>query len=180
MAGMHGPPSNSDNAVLEALARLDAKLTKLEQQLEPVTQLATTAPDALAVLVDVFDRQASTLQARGVDIEQRLSALARIAEQFTTPQALKVLEALSAQLPSLELLCNSDALAPIQHVSQALVATSADEPPALGALGLLRALSDRDVQRTVGFAIAFARHFGHALNARTTTPVLPATTSGTP
>jgi len=177
MASMHGPPSNSDNAVLEALARLDAKLTKLEQQLEPVTQLTTTAPDALAVLVDMFDRQVSTLQARGVDLEQRLSALARIAEQFTTPQALKVLEALSAQLPSLELLCN--AVAPIQHVSQALVAAS-DEPPALGALGLLRALSDRDVQRTVGFAIAFARHFGHAINARATTPVLPATTDGTP
>jgi hypothetical protein len=157
-----------DERIHNALASLE-RLTSAQAtaQVAQVLELVQQAPNALAMLVDVLDQHLGALRERGVDPEQRLSALARLVEKLTAPQTLGIVESLVEHLPSLDRLLGSGMLGagPVEIVGragQALTDASRDAAPPLGAFGLLRALADSDVQHSLGFAIAFAREFGRS------------------
>jgi uncharacterized protein YjgD (DUF1641 family) len=170
-------------------ARAKGLVALLERVSDPKTveallqllTLAQSAPDALAALTDSFDQRFGLLHERGIDLEERLRTLARIAERLTAPEALKVVETLIDHLPSLDRLLDSGLLGkgPIQIVSLAGQAlTEAQQQPVhpLGAFGLLRALSDSGVQHSLGFAVAFARELGRNMEPSFASHALPNST----
>jgi uncharacterized protein YjgD (DUF1641 family) len=75
-------------AVLAALERIEARLSRLEA-------LAPPAIGAAATLVDTIDQRVAALRDRGIDIEERAGALARAVEKLTDPRVLAALESLA-------------------------------------------------------------------------------------
>jgi uncharacterized protein YjgD (DUF1641 family) len=153
------------NATL-TLERLTSNETT--QLVARLLELAHSAPLTLATLVDGVDWHLAALRDRGVDIEQRLQILARVAERLTTPAALGMAETLVEHLPNLDRLMSSGLLGagPIDVVSKAGAALSEAQqtaPAPVGVFGLLRALSDYGVRHALGFALAFLRSFGRAI-----------------
>jgi uncharacterized protein YjgD (DUF1641 family) len=164
------------NATL-TLERLTSNETT--QLLARVLELAHDAPLTLATLVDGLDWHLAALRDRGVDIEQRLQVLAKVAERLTTPAALGMAETLVEHLPNLDRLMSSGLLGagPIDVVSKAGAALSEAQqtaPAPVGAFGLLRALSDYGVRHALGFALAFLRSFGRSLQPSPSTRQLVA------
>jgi len=168
-----------EERIQNALSSLE-RLTSAQAtaQLAQLLELAQEAPNALAMLVDVLDQHVFTLRERGVDLEGRLSTLAGLVEKLTAPQTLAIVGNLVEHLPSLDRLLGSGMLGegPVEIVGragQALNEASRHAPPALGAFGLLRALTDPDVQHSLGFAIAFAREFGRSTLPSAASRALP-------
>lgn len=201
-----------------ALARIEARLMRIEGALEPAATIADKLPALIATAVDTIDDQAARLG----DVEQRVGALTDVLERLTRPATLASLKRLvdmAEQAPQLlavatdvfdetmseaaaqglelsqvvdelkrlvfgllRLTTSSElksalesgmlaprALGTLGKVAGALVEVS-DEPPArVGALGALRALRDRDVQRALGFLLQVAQSFGRALAEDTAT-----------
>lgn len=138
--------------------RAQSALMLLEHITDPnTTQLLTRmlafaeqAPDTLAMLVDSIDQRVAALDG-GNDLSERVTTLARIAERVTSPSALEL----------------------VGRAGEALTLAQQTVPHPVGAFGLLRALSDRDVQHALGFAFAFAREFGRSLEPGQTPKALP-------
>jgi uncharacterized protein YjgD (DUF1641 family) len=81
-------------------------------------------------------------------------------------------------LPNLEQLLNAGLLGPgpldiVSRAGQALAHAQQTAPRQVGLLALLRALSDPDVQHTLGFALAFARELGRSLSPNYAAQALP-------
>jgi hypothetical protein len=151
-------------------------------QLTQLIEVVQQAPNALAMLVDVFDEHSGALRDRGVDLEERLASVASLIEKLTAPGAIAVLSSLLEHLPSLDRLLGSGVLGagPVEIVGRAGQALTEAQRLAVrpvGAFGLLRALSDADVQHALGFAVAFARALGRSLQPSFSAHALP---SGTP
>lgn len=175
--------------------RAQTALALLERITEPGTahavstllELAEQAPNAIAMLVDSIDARAAALGER-IDLSQRAVTLARVAERLTSPAALSAIEVAIDHLPAIEQLLSAGMLGPgpidiVSRAGQALSHAQQSAPRAVGLFGLLRALSDPDVQHTLGFAIAFARELGHNLAPLTLTAAvraLPKTSERTP
>jgi uncharacterized protein YjgD (DUF1641 family) len=62
---------------LDALARIEAKLDRLEHRLARFDALAESMPGLLAILGDTFDEYAREQTERGVDVEQVMRNLGR-------------------------------------------------------------------------------------------------------
>lgn len=165
--------------------RAGSALTLLERITDPKTTqlltnmlaLAEQAPNAVAMLVDSIDQRVGELDER-IDLSERISTLTRIAERATSPSALGVLETLLDHLPALDHLLGAGLLStgPLEVVSragQALSQAQQAAPHPVGPFGLFRALSDHEVQRSLGFAISFAREFGRRLPPDQTLKALP-------
>ena len=170
---------------VELEERAQTALLLLERLTEPSTadavmsmlELARQAPNAIAMLVDSIDARAATLSER-IDLSQRAATIARIAERLTSPSALGIIETLINHLPSLEQLLSAGVLGPgpidiVSRAGQALSQAQQTAPRQVGLFGLLRALSDSDVQHTLGFAIAFARELGRNLSPNYAAQALP-------
>jgi uncharacterized protein YjgD (DUF1641 family) len=168
--------------------RAKSALQLLERITEPsavklltsLIELAEQAPNALAVLVDTFDERVGALDDR-LDMSARAATLARIAERLTSPNALGVVETLLGHLPALDQLLGAGLLGPgpldiVSRAGQALSQAQQELPQPIGAFGLFRALSDRDVQYALGFVMAFAREFGRSVEPSRTTHALAAGT----
>ncbi|MCA9616104.1 MAG: DUF1641 domain-containing protein [Sandaracinus sp.] len=74
--------STSDLAA--TLARIDARLERLERRLAPITELAEHAPALAATVGDIVDERAAQLG----DVEDRVGALFDLLERLTRPQTL--------------------------------------------------------------------------------------------
>jgi uncharacterized protein YjgD (DUF1641 family) len=174
-------PGSPLTPLLDVLARLDGRLARIEQRierLERLTQHTSALPNAAAIAVDSLDDAARRLQERGVDLEERVSALARLAEKLTAPHALEVAESLFEHLPSFDRLLSSGVLGAgpidvIARAGQALGAAQRAVVRPIGAFGLWRALSDHHVQHALGFAIAFASAFGRGIEPTPAVRELP-------
>ena len=144
----------------EALGRLLDQSDRLAQ----LADLAETAPEALATVVDILDAEYAKAAAKGYDPErmlrQTIGALSRLGELFRTeefealldsgvldPQALRVVGSLGSAL--------------VESQKEA----SQGQTPQRGFFGLLGALRDPDVQRAIGFVTRFAKKFGQNLRA---------------
>lgn len=75
-------PTGSDLAA--TLARIDARLDRLERTLAPFAELGRTAPDLAATVGDILDEQAAKLG----DVEYRVQALGDVLERLSRPDTL--------------------------------------------------------------------------------------------
>ncbi|MEY4581641.1 MAG: hypothetical protein RL701_6344 [Pseudomonadota bacterium] len=70
--------------VLAALARLEQRLSLIEERID---RIALTTPGVAAVAVDSFDDAARALQARGVDLDERIRNATITLDRLTTNEA---------------------------------------------------------------------------------------------
>jgi uncharacterized protein YjgD (DUF1641 family) len=149
----------------DTAAALGAVLDRADQ-LEHLAELADTAPEAIATVVDILDAEYARISARGADPEQVLrqtvGALGRLGDLFRTDEFEALLD--SGVL-------NPEALQAVGSLGTALAESQQEaqrgEIPSRGVFGLLGALRDPDVQRAVGFITTFAKRFGQKLDAST-------------
>lgn len=142
------------SALHELLDRLD--------RLAPLIEWLDAAPEALAMATDVFDDEVRRLHDAGVDPEQglrdALGALGRLAALFRTDEFRALLDSGVLDPRTLKV---------IGRLGTALVETQDEaargETPSRGLFGLLGALRDDDVRRTIGFLTRFAQTFGRQL-----------------
>jgi uncharacterized protein YjgD (DUF1641 family) len=149
----------------DTAAALGAVLDRADQ-LEHLAELADTAPEAIATVVDILDAEYARISAQGGDPEQVLrqtvGALGRLGDLFRTDEFEALLD--SGVL-------NPEALQAVGSLGTALAESQQEaqrgEIPSRGVFGLLGALRDPDVQRAVGFITTFAKRFGQKLDAST-------------
>jgi hypothetical protein len=158
---MHTEEALSPGAALQTIEQRTRAIAEVAEALRPLTAFAQQAPAFVAVLMDSFDEAMRAASDKGVDVERGVLNGAEAALRFgATMDAEKVRE--------LDALLKSGVLAPatlrvISELGRALTETAAAPPAAAGALGLLKALNQPDVQRALGFLVTFAERFGRRL-----------------
>ncbi|MEQ1566759.1 MAG: DUF1641 domain-containing protein [Myxococcota bacterium] len=152
----------TDPAVAGRLERL----IELLPRLLPVAELAATFEPTTAMLFDMLDEQVRRLDERGVDAESRFHQVTDLVERLTDPEFHAHLSALLDAAPNLMAATRTGEL-----FGRAVDQVIARAPEPVGLFGLLRALSDPNVQRAVGFALAVADQVGRELPSSTTAPV---------
>ena len=151
----------SADATLQTVEQRTRAIVEVTESLRPLMALAQQAPAFVAVLMDSFDEAMRTANDNGVDVERGLLNGTAAALRFgATMDADKVRE--------LDALLKSGVLAPgtlriIGELGRALTETAAAPPSTAGAIGLLKALGQPDVQRALGFLVTFAERFGRRL-----------------
>jgi hypothetical protein len=151
----------SADATLQTIEQRTRAIVDVAEGLRPLMAIAQQAPAFVAVLIDSFDEAMRTANDNGIDVERGLLNGAEAALRFgATMDAEKVRE--------LDALLKSGVLAPgtlqiIGEFGRALTETAAAPPSTAGALGLLKALGQPDVQRALGFLVTFAERFGRRL-----------------
>lgn len=82
---------SSEAAILEALARIEARLDRVEALAE---RARTDATSAVAAAVDGLDGWMASLSERGVDVDARARLALRLVERATDPRILHTVERL--------------------------------------------------------------------------------------
>lgn len=149
---------------IKALQLLIDRLPQLEQ----ASRLLEEVPNLIAIAVDVFDDFASQMKSEGVDLEKSLT------------QGLQAALWLGCRISQTELdrlgyLLRSNVLDPhaLEVVGNAATSLANCQKEScemktaerVGIVGLLKALGDPNVQKTLGFAVRFAKCFGNTNNA---------------
>jgi uncharacterized protein YjgD (DUF1641 family) len=155
-------------AVLDALARIEGRLDRLEGL---AGEALGGGRDAVGMLTDMVDRKLAEAQARGLDIDQRLSNLKRAAEHLSSDRAIALLDTTFARLDRLQLVLDSGvldgaAVAVVANAGRALADAAAEPRHGVGPLGLVRALGERDVRAALGLLLSFARRMGSLLHGQ--------------
>lgn len=165
--------SNSELvALVAALARVDANLARIDTRLEQLEQIERAAPALLGVAVDAFDDAANALAARDINPSERLhnliELLDRASRRGATQRLARWLDWLE-QHPALD----TGLLELASDVADAFEAAQRQGASKLGPLGILRALSEASVQRSLGFGLSLLRQFGHRLGREPAQNALP-------
>lgn len=139
------------------------KLVDRLPQLEQASRLLDEVPNLIAIAVDVFDEFARKMDADGIDLEKSLT------------QGLQAALWLGCRVSSVELerlgyLLRSDVMHPhalevVGNAASSLANCQQDTcemvtPERVGMLGMLSALRDPNVQKSIAFGIRFAKCFG--------------------
>jgi uncharacterized protein YjgD (DUF1641 family) len=125
------------------------RLTREEtlDALEDATQLATSLPQVLAMIGDIFDDSIRRLRASGVDVERLLSSSSDAVHRLLTSGIL-----------------DPEALDAVGGLGKALQEAQACPTKPMGFWSAIKSLRDPDVGRALCFFIEFARAFGRSLN----------------
>lgn len=83
--------------ILEALARIEARLDRLEHAAQDGRR---AVGGALAGLTDTLDHAAATARARGIDLDERVGLTLALLERATQPATLQALERVLAWAPT--------------------------------------------------------------------------------
>lgn len=156
---LYGSMDSASNRELALLERIDARLAGIESRIERIER---AAPALLAGAVDALDDIADALAARDVDARERLhnviELLDRASRRSTLDRVARWLDCLDRH-PALDagLIDFAELLADSVGAVQQRAAHK------LGPLGLIRALSDASVQRSLGFGLALLRQLGRGL-----------------
>ncbi|MEZ4384512.1 MAG: DUF1641 domain-containing protein [Nannocystaceae bacterium] len=167
----------------DALARIEARLERMEERMARLDAVTEQAPGLAATAGDIFDEWARD-DGRA---DLRLRALASLVEKLTRPEVLATLDSavsMAEAMPGVvatgvdtfdELITEANAsgvdvdasvktlLRLLVHADQALTRARQAPPRRLGAFGLLRALRDPGVQRAMGFLLDVAGGLGDAM-----------------
>lgn len=135
------------HATLRLLAELTTPqsmeaLHTLIGMLPTLSALVRQAPGAIAAMVDTSDELVLRLREAGVDIEHLGRRGARAMKALIDSNVLE-----------------DAAIAVISNAAQSLEESACTARPAT-LFGLIRAMGDPDVQRALGFFLAFAKSFG--------------------
>ena len=148
--GLHALERLTEPATLRALAGLSEQLVTLEQ-------LARQAPGFAAMTVDMIDELYAAASRQGVDIE------GTVRQGLTALRNLLIL----MQSDEMKALMSSGVLDPktlqVMGAAAHALVSAQREPRRAGPMALLGALFNRDVQRSLGFALNFAERFGQKL-----------------
>lgn len=152
----------------ENLALLQALLDRSDR-IQQALELIEQAPGTVAMLADTFDSLSERIASTGIPLHTRIEVLVDAAERLSSPDALAVLKVVTERLTEIRSLLQGGVLDPealriISLAGHALVASRACDCGPVGALGALSAVREPEIQRSLGFAVAFARQFGQALN----------------
>lgn len=77
--------------VLAALARIEARLDRLEARLEEPLTAAAEVPATVATAIDGLDETVGRLAERGVDVDRRVREVLALTEKLTDPATLEAL-----------------------------------------------------------------------------------------
>ncbi len=175
---------NIDERLKNALA-IAEKLTSptMMEKLDSLIQAADQAPGLTAMMGDMVDETYRRAADRGVDIDERLRTALQITEKLTAPEMAERMDSalqFADQLPGL-IAMSMDAfdeftkqalekgydtrtlMSVAQSANRALIEAKAEPPSKVGTFGLLRAMSDPDRQRAMGFLMTFLKHLGKHL-----------------
>ena len=130
-------------------------------RLASALQLAATFDDTVGMLFDMFDAQVATLQAQGIDPEQRFGQVAGLLRRITDPEFHHHLERLLDAAPGLMAATQTGEL--FGRAIDEVRADPSTSQASVGPFGLWRALSDPHVKRAVAFGVAVARKVGERL-----------------
>lgn len=133
---------------VDALSKLVSRLPQLEE----ASRLLDEAPNLVATLGDVFDDYARQALEDGVDLEKSVTHGLRAALLFGSKMDDQTVETISNAARALAVSQCEDC--------------QAEGPQKVGPFGLLNAMSNPDVQKSLGFAIRFAKCFGSTLKER--------------
>lgn len=150
-------------------ARLRQALSLLERLSDPQTMrslemaldLAREVPGLASMAADVFDEETGRLHELGIDPADALSRGARAALEFGSVVGRREVESIRTLLASQALA--PEAIGVVSAAASALVQTRFETVPRVGAVGLLRALRDPEIQRAFGFLLEVGRRFGGSL-----------------
>ncbi len=138
---------------LERLTRPQT-MTSLRQ----VIDLAENAPNLVATMTDIMDELMAEAEKQGLDLTHIVDDGGRLLIgllKLTTSAELRALTSSGMLDPR--------ALESLGTVAKTLIEANETEPPRVGMLGAIRALSDSDTQRALGFLLRVARGFGRTL-----------------
>lgn len=147
---------------LKALGAISSRLSDIE----PMTEMATHAPDAMALATDAFDEHVARLRDQGIDFDESwrngLAAILYLGQKISTKE-----------LESLGTLLRSDVLHPsavdvVGRLGRALVEASDAPSGSVGPIGAFSKLGNNDTKRSTAFVLEFARRFGAALERKDT------------
>lgn len=170
----------------DIIAGLNQMLT-LIPILAPHLATLETLPGILATAGDTLEEGVAYLDSRGVDVPEILPELIPLVTALLAPETLGALVHFVESLPELtpmvlltkdlpgmlatatdlideisaRLLKSEDRIeAVMSHASQALsmVQRAQKEAPALGPIGVLKAMGDSDIQRLIGFFVYVSKH----------------------
>lgn len=161
-----GPGQSAD--VARMLAKIDARLERLEAASSRHAAVERALPGIAATVVDSLDDLAARLAERGIDVDARARMLTEIAERLTSPEALSALRLVLDKLPLLQNVLDSGILAEgsvavVGRAGAALASTVSAPIPSVGLWGMARASGDEDVKRAIGFLLEVAKRFGQSL-----------------
>lgn len=150
----------------KSISALESLIDRLPE-LEKLMQLAAEMPDLFATLVDVFDEFAAQLKEDGVDLEKSVKQGLHAALWLGCRVSHEELERLGYLLRSDVL--DPHALEVVGHAGTSLArcqqqSCELSTPDQVGVFGVLKAMRDPNVQRSIGFALRFARCFGGCLS----------------
>ena len=152
-----GEPSSAGATTEVLLARILERVDALAGKVERLESLLGPAPAALAMLTDAVDEEVRRAAVAGVDVDERLRGLLRLAEVVSAPATLRAVDALAQRADRVEALL---ALADEAPGVVAMVVDSADEAVReAGARGLDL---DAAVRRGAGAALRFGGMMGPA------------------
>lgn len=162
-------------AIAVTLERIDRRLAHLEQEVDRVHTALRGAPTAIAAAVDTFDDVVAGLASRGVDVDERLTTMLQVLDRLTRPAALDLVRTMLDRVDELRFVADSGLLEPsavgvVARLGRALASSSQTTGDGVGLFGALRAMSNPDVQRAVGFVLALAQTFGAGLRDQTALP----------
>jgi uncharacterized protein YjgD (DUF1641 family) len=151
--------------------------------LEKVLVLADQLPGMASMFADMADEAYRKAAARGIHLEDRLQASFQLLEKLTDPETIENLTPLldmAERMPGILAMFvdmadlayaefhkqgfDPRSLKVVQKAAQALSRAQAKEPAQLGPFGLLRALRDPEMKKTLGFVASFGKEFGKEIN----------------
>lgn len=144
-----------DAGTQELLARILERVEALAGKVDRLERLAGEAPAALAMVTDAVDDEVRRAREAGVDVDERMRGLLRMARVVSAPEVLRALEALAARAGRLEPLLEVADQAP--GMLAMLVDGADEEVRRAQARGLHL---DQAVRRGAGAALRFGSMMG--------------------
>lgn len=139
----------------ELLARILERVDALARKVDRLEGLAREAPGAVAMVTDAVDEEVRRAAEAGVDLDERLRGLLRLARTVSAPEVVRAVEALAQRADRLEPLL---ALADQAPGAVAMLADSADE--AFRRAGDRGLDLDQAFRRGAGAALRFGSMMG--------------------
>ena len=159
---------NESGAVSEAntdrLESLLGRLERLEERLSPLLDQLEQAPGMLAMLGDMFDEYARRAAKEGISLEESGTNLVQLSlklgQELGPQQAANLIQLLRVAVGNPQLVQVLSKLGEAAAPTAAgAPASSTPSPAKLGVFGLLRAMKEPSVQRSLQWGLDVARRF---------------------
>ncbi|MDG1874394.1 MAG: DUF1641 domain-containing protein [Mariniblastus sp.] len=153
----------SEPSTLAALA----KLIDCLPQLAKLAEVADEIPNIVATVGDVLDNHQQRCSQQGIDVEKAISnglhAALLLGSQVEPDQVQRIADLLTSDAfnqPTINVVDNA-----AQSLAHAQQAVAESPSTGVGMLGLLSALRDPEIQRSLAFAVEFGKCFGKNFNS---------------